>query len=260
MLPRRLQPKKIIYFSDGATSQYKNRKNFVNLCLHKDDFGISAEWHFSATSHRKGACDGLGGTVKRLAARVSLQRPYNDQIMTPHQLFDWASTAVPSAHSGYCSMEDYEREQHNLERRFHQSRTIPGTRKLHSFVPISNSKFRVSYYSSSDNSREERVTLRTNDLPPESIVGFVTCLCDGKWWLACVLEIIQEDSQVKLTFLHPHGSSSSYKYPGTQDIRTVPLDNILTLVDPRTRTGRVYTLSKKEITTASDKFRMMTAE
>ena len=108
--------------------------------------------------------------------------------------------------------------------------------------------------------KREVITLRTNDLPPESIVGFVTCLCDGKWWLACVLEIIQEDSQVKLTFLHPHGSSSSYKYPGTQDIRTVPMDNILTLVDPRTRTGRVYTLSKKEITTASDKFRMMTAE
>ena len=56
------------------------------------------------------------------------------------------------------------------------------------------------------------------------------------------------------------GLPVQYKYPGTQDIRTVPMDNILTLVDPRTRTGRVYTLSKKEITTASDKFRMMTAE
>ena len=108
--------------------------------------------------------------------------------------------------------------------------------------------------------RREVVTLRANDLPPESIVGFVTCLCDGKWCLACVLDIIQEDSQVKLTFCHPHGPSSSYKYPGTQDIRTVPMDNILTLVDPRTRTGHVYTLSKKEITTASEKFQIMTAE
>ena len=44
-------------------------------------FGISAEWHFSATLHGKGSCDGLGGTVKRLGARASLQRPYNDQIM-----------------------------------------------------------------------------------------------------------------------------------------------------------------------------------
>ena len=67
-LSERSQPKKIIYFSDGAASQYKNRKNFLNLCHHRNDFGIPAEWHFSATSHGKGACDGLGGTVKRLAA------------------------------------------------------------------------------------------------------------------------------------------------------------------------------------------------
>ena len=211
-LPERLQPQKIIYFSDGAASQYKNRKNFMNLCLHKDDFGISAEWHFSATSHGKGACDGLGGTVKRLAARASLQRPYNDQIMTPRQLFDWASTNVPSAHFGYCSMEDYGKEQCTLERRFHKSHTIPGTRKLHSFVPISNSKLRVSYYSASSTSREERITSATTDLSLDSIVGFVTCVCDGNWWLGCVLEVFHEERQAKLTFLHPHGSSSSYKY------------------------------------------------
>ena len=33
---------KIVYFSDGAASQYKNRKNFVNLCHHQEDF-----WHCS---------------------------------------------------------------------------------------------------------------------------------------------------------------------------------------------------------------------
>ena len=82
-LPERLHLKKTIYFSDGAASQYKSRKNFINLCLHKDDFGISAEWNFYATSHGKGACEGVGGSVKRLAARASLQKPYNDKIMTP---------------------------------------------------------------------------------------------------------------------------------------------------------------------------------
>ncbi len=83
-------PKMVYYFSDGAASQYKNRKNFLNLCYHQADFGIPAQWHFSATSHGKGACD---GTVKRLAARVSLQRPYDEQIMTPLQLlqlYEWA--------------------------------------------------------------------------------------------------------------------------------------------------------------------------
>jgi len=38
--------KKVIYFSDGAASQYKNCKNFSNLCYHEKDFGVKAEWHF----------------------------------------------------------------------------------------------------------------------------------------------------------------------------------------------------------------------
>ena len=200
----------------------------MSICVYTT---MISAYQLSGIFHmEKGACDCLGGTtVKRLAARASLQRPYNDQIMTPRQLFDWA---VPSVHFGYCSMEDYEREQHNLERCFHQSRTIPGTRKLHSFVPISKGKVRVSYYSVSDTSREERVILRTNDLPPESIVGFVTCLCD---W-PCVLQIIQECRQVKVTFLHPHGPS-----------RISRLYQWITLVDPRTRTGRVYTLKKLQL-------------
>ena len=39
--------------------------------------------------------DGLGGTVKQLAARASLQRPYKHQIMTPRQLYEWASDNIP---------------------------------------------------------------------------------------------------------------------------------------------------------------------
>ena len=37
-------------------------------------FGITAERNFFATSHGKNLCDGVGGTVKHLAARASLQR------------------------------------------------------------------------------------------------------------------------------------------------------------------------------------------
>ena len=77
---------KILYFSDGSAAQYKNKKNFMNLAYHKKDFAIEAEWHFFATAHGKGPCDGVGGTVKREAARASLQRPYENHIITPFQL------------------------------------------------------------------------------------------------------------------------------------------------------------------------------
>jgi hypothetical protein len=66
-------PKKTVYFSDGSEAQYKNRKKLLNIACHNEDFGVPAEWHFFATSHGKSACDGVVGTLKRLAAKVSLQ-------------------------------------------------------------------------------------------------------------------------------------------------------------------------------------------
>ena len=104
-------------------------------------------------------------------------------------------------------------------------------------------------YSASDTAREERVTLGKNDLLRESIVVFVTCLNDGNWWLVCVLEIIHEESLVKLRFLHPHEPSNSFKFPELQDIRTVQIDAILTLVDPRAKRNNIYTLSKQGVAT-----------
>ena len=231
-----------MYFSDGAGSQYKNRKNFINLCHHEEDFGILAEWHFSATAHGKGACDGIGGTVKRLAARASLQKPTNDQIMTPHQLFDWASCSIPAVHFDYCSSDDYEAEEKKLEERFAKSRTIPGTRKLHSFIPVSNDRIKVKVFSLSTTSREERVSCKDDDLPLESISGFVTCL-----------ELSPDENQVRVTLLHPPGPSNSFKYPASEHIVMVSTKDILTVVDPRTRTGRVYALLQKEAKAATNK-------
>ena len=75
--------KKIIYFSDGSAAQYKNYKIFLNLLHHETDFSKRVEWHFFATLHGKNACDGVGGTIKRLAARASLQSSITDQILNP---------------------------------------------------------------------------------------------------------------------------------------------------------------------------------
>ena len=142
--------------------------------------------------------------MKRLAALASLQRPYNNQIMTPRQLYEWAVDNVPSVQFEYSSMEDYREEAEHLEQRFLLSRTIPGTRKYHCFIPVSSNEVKVAYYF-----HREKVTLGSNDLPIESITGFVTCLSEHKWWLACVVKTISIESCVQLTFLHPHGPSSS---------------------------------------------------
>ena len=66
---RLLNITKIYYVSDGCGGQYKNFKNLLNLCSHKEDFSIKTERIFFATSHGKSPCDRFGGAVKRHAAK-----------------------------------------------------------------------------------------------------------------------------------------------------------------------------------------------
>ena len=68
---------KLEYFSDGCADcagQYKNFKNIQNLCNHKADFDLDADWSSFATSQGKFPCDKIGGTVKCLLTRASLQK------------------------------------------------------------------------------------------------------------------------------------------------------------------------------------------
>ena len=43
----------------------------LNLCRHKEDFGIDATCVLFATSHSKSPGDGSGNTVKNLTAHAS---------------------------------------------------------------------------------------------------------------------------------------------------------------------------------------------
>ncbi|KAK3919732.1 Putative phosphoribosylaminoimidazole-succinocarboxamide synthase 2 [Frankliniella fusca] len=83
--------KKIIYSSDGARSQFKNKKKVANLCHHFEDFDVEAEWHFSATSHGKGASDGVGGSLKRSAYKESLRGPYEGHILSAEDLVNFVN-------------------------------------------------------------------------------------------------------------------------------------------------------------------------
>jgi hypothetical protein len=65
----------------GLQPKTKTR-NLLKIICHNENFGVPAEWHFSATSHGKSACDGVGSNLKWLAAKASLQQPYNDTSPT----------------------------------------------------------------------------------------------------------------------------------------------------------------------------------
>jgi hypothetical protein len=45
----------------GLQPNTKTKKS-LNITCHHEDFAVSAEWHFFATSHGKSACGGVDGT------------------------------------------------------------------------------------------------------------------------------------------------------------------------------------------------------
>ena len=85
---------KLLYFSDGCRTQYKNFTNFENLKYYFEDFNLKADCHFFATCHGKNLCDGIGGTIKRVVANGNLQRPIKEQILIPKQSFVLADSEI----------------------------------------------------------------------------------------------------------------------------------------------------------------------
>ena len=247
------KPRKIYYMSDGCAAQYKNCKNFTNLCHHYTDFGVEAEWHFFATSHGKSAGDGAGGTLKRTATKASLQRPYEGQILTARQLYDFAVAHIKGIQFGYATLEEHVQEAELLKERLKMSKTVPGTQKLHSVVPVGENIVEVRQFSNSPYSRRERVTLAHSvlSIAVEAINGYVTVAYDGSCWLGCVLKVDEEGRTINITFLHPCIPAKSFVYPKHEDILDMDPSDILTRVNPTTVTGRNYTLSKKEMDEAS---------
>ena len=81
-------------WSDGAAQHFKQRYMFAFISSLVDQYTCGISWEFFATSHGKGAVDGVGGTIKRkvfmaVKARVCV-------ITTPQQYYDVAKHKVPT--------------------------------------------------------------------------------------------------------------------------------------------------------------------
>ena len=157
----------------------------------------------------------LGGTVKRLAARNILQRPYKDQITSPYQLYQLAADNTPGVTLSYCSNEEYQREKEFLESGIATTKTISGTRKFPSFVPIWKSKFIQQLR----NGKNVLHSIQVIFCWKMSLDLLLACLMGG--WLACVLDTDVENAEIWSSLLHPPGRSQSYKcmYPTTPSSR-----------------------------------------
>ena len=78
--------------------------------------------------------------MKRLAARASLQRPFDEQILEPFGFFKFCKNEITGITSIYLSKSDVDVVREKMKKRYENARTIPGTRSYHHFQPISTTK------------------------------------------------------------------------------------------------------------------------
>ena len=223
-------------------------QNFLNLCHHEADFGMPAEWHFFATSHGKSACDGARGTLKRIVTKASLQRPYDNHILTTKDLYEFASQNIKGMDFAFASNEEHYEEMKRLEPRFSNCRTNPGTQRLHSFKPVSENTLEVRMFSCDATARREKVTCSVKETISNissSLSSYVTVAYEEHCWIGCIMHTNLMENTVTIIFLHPHLNAPSYIFPDPPDIIDVDPTDILSYGNPTT-TGRRYTLPRKE--------------
>jgi len=145
--------KKIIYMTDGAKQHFKNRYQITNLIHHEEDFGIKAEWHYSATSHGKSAY-GIGETFKREAYRASLIAKPDNALLTAEALYKWAKSNFKKIEIFYFGKTYHEKMRRKLNKRFEIAQPVPEILKNHGFVINSGNKVLIKRYSTDKNGTE----------------------------------------------------------------------------------------------------------
>jgi hypothetical protein len=223
--------KHIVYFSDGAGSQYKNCKNLRNLCYHQVDFGPTAEWNTFTTSHGKTAGDGIGATTKFSATRAAL-RATGDQghIVTPYDLFTHGRDNIKNISYYWCPSTEVAQRAVELKERFENLKTVPGTRSHHKFVPETINSLKI--YRMSNDIEFTRVSfLKTKTASSLSDIreGCTVAVADNNSWQLGVVKDCSDRTEICVALMVRE--NLKFTWPRKENILYYPYTSILSCVD-----------------------------
>ena len=235
---------KIYYFSDGAAQQYKNRKMAFHLRNHFKEFGVGAEWHFFATSHGKGPCDGLAGAMERLATRESLQRVKDEErITTPFLLYEWAVEKFKgTVKVVYISQEAIDANTIKYFSGIEKFPEVTGIKSAHAVIAHSENVIELKPYSLSEQSQYKYFG-QIETVQFEDIHGFVLVHHESSWALAKVEDKTQQSNEIKLKIMRREGARNSliYKLPPLSEATVIKrIDSIISICNAESTDGTYY--------------------
>uniref|UniRef100_A0A6P7F2F6 Uncharacterized protein LOC114325877 n=1 Tax=Diabrotica virgifera virgifera TaxID=50390 RepID=A0A6P7F2F6_DIAVI len=153
--------KKVIYFSDGAPQQYKNKNHLANIACHEKDFGIKVtSYNYFATSHGKSVCDATGGSIKGQCMRHCIRSTPQDQITNALEMYNYGIEKVNSIRVLWVPDTDVKKYERKLRARFESAKTFPNTRKHHCYIPVNGNQMKMKI--TSFDVKEKSVSFKLN--------------------------------------------------------------------------------------------------
>lgn len=122
----------IYFFSDGSSCQFKNKFIVWSLTDFLVQFGCNKiEWNYFATSHGKGAVDGVGAVIKRKVWGITKTK--NIILTDGFSFFNCAREHIAAIHIIYIGSDTIKDMSPTLTEKWKDIPNILGIRKLHYF-------------------------------------------------------------------------------------------------------------------------------
>lgn len=112
-------------FSDGCTSQFKNRFILTNLPKLESLYNLKISWSFLATSNGKGAVDSIGAIVKRCV--------WNGIVSAEDFFFSYATVNLKGIKTFYVNQNLIEENRVHLSDEWNMTPKIRNLQNQHFF-------------------------------------------------------------------------------------------------------------------------------
>ena len=232
-------------FSDGPTSQFKQRYLFSNLHSWEEEHDLKITWNFFATSHGKGVVDGIGGTLKRAVWRkVKAEAAH---ISCASEYAALGKEVCPNMHIEFVSQEEVSQLTPFLNARWENVQAVPRSNQVHCVKPIGSDRVQVADTSDSTDVRvcQIRNTIQASEQQEEpeqtladtevAVGDWVLVTYDSKEYPGEVVSI-NENQEVQVNVMHESGPHT-WKWPLSKDMIFYSKSDIVRILNPPVAAG-----------------------
>ena len=239
------------FWTDRPSSQFKNKYifAFIGITLPQVE-AYKIFWSYSATGNAKGAVDGVGGTIKRVATQAIVTRKaiVKDSISMFNAVNEKTKSHFAVMTQKYIESTLRDLGMHIL---WQDINALPGTMHIHRVEQTNEGKVSTRMFYSDQsctihplNSVELAVVDKHQDTNV-NIGDFVIVKYKGTFYPEEVLHLVPNQSATVSTM--ERSGLKFWKWPAKQDVLDYPLRDIERVIKPPTIVSNCGTFSVPEL-------------